>query len=107
MFNRFVLAAALTSASLVALVPAASAQSYGGLTLSFGSGGYDRYHGDGYREHYRPRYSPYDYDRADAWRARQRYDQHERWEQQRARREYWRHERNEHRRWDWDRHDDD
>ena len=103
MIRRFAIAAALSTASLAAFLPAAaSAQAYGGVTLSFGSPGYhDRY--DGYD---RPRYNRYyDYDREEAWEARRRWEQHERWERERARREYWRHERAEHR--GWHRDDDD
>ncbi len=99
-------AAILSAAASVAFSPAASAQSYGGVTLSLGSGGYNRYDGDDYRGYERPRYDPYYQERREAWLARQRYVQHERWEQQeRARREYWRHERQE--RQQWHRDDDD
>ncbi len=117
MFRRLLIAAAMSTASLVCFAPAASAQTYGGVTLSFGSGGYGQGYGYGYpayRSYYQPRYRRYYYDRDSAWIGRQRYEQHERWEQQRARqeywrreerarRDYWRHEHAEHRGW----HDDD
>jgi hypothetical protein len=106
MVRNFVMAAVLSTAATLAFASPASAQSYGGVTLSFGSGGYDRYDGDEYRVSEQPRYDPYYQERREAWLARQRYEQHERWEQQeRARREYWWHERQEHRQWHRD--DDD
>jgi hypothetical protein len=113
MIRRFAIAAAVSTASLVAFLPAASAQTYGGVTLSFGSPGYhDRY--DRYDRRYEgPRYNPYyDYERAEAWEARRRWEEHERWEQrerwerERARQEYWRHEHAEQRRWHRDDDDD-
>lgn len=109
MVRRFVMAAVLSSACAVAFAPAASAQSYGGITLSFGSGGYGAYDGDayqGYSGYDDGSYDPYQQERREAWIARQRYEQHELWEQQeRARQEYREHEREEHR--DWHRDDDD
>jgi hypothetical protein len=73
MIRKFAVAAAVSAASLVAFVPPASAQSFGGITLSFGSGGgygdYDDY--DGYDSYqYRPSYSGSSY----SYRARPRYD---------------------------------
>src|SRR5438552_2669502 len=108
MIRRFAIAAALSTASLVAFLPAASAQTYGGVSLSLGSPGYhDRY--DGYDRRYeRPRYNGYyDYDRERAWEARRRWERHERWERERAREEYWHREHAEHRRWHRDDDDDD
>ena len=111
MIRRLAIAAALSTASLVAFLPAASAQTYGGVTLSFGSPGYhDRY--DRYDRRYEePRYNGY-YDQDEAWEARRRWEQHERWEQrerweqERARQEYWRRKHAEHRRWHRDDDDD-
>lgn len=106
MVRHLLMAAVLSSAASLALAPAASAQTYGAVTLSFGSGGYDRYYEDDYRGYpgyAQPRYDPYYQqryyqERREAWIARQRYEQHERWErQQRAQRDYWRHEHDEHR----------
>ncbi|GAA0311373.1 hypothetical protein GCM10009087_21840 [Sphingomonas oligophenolica] len=103
MIRRFAIAAALSTASLVVFLPAASAQTYGGVTLSFGSPGYhDRYD----RRYEQPRYNPYE-DQDEAWEARRRWEQHERWERERARQEHWRHEHAEHGRWHRDDDDDD
>jgi hypothetical protein len=81
MIRKLVITAALATASFVGVAGPASAQSYGGITLSFGSGGYggydydDDYNAGGYQGYYDPRwagnpyydigwggYSDYDYD---------------------------------------------
>lgn len=107
-------AGTLLVAGIGGLSTAASAQSYGGITLSFGSGGYSYPYGDGYSYPYAydtygwEPYSYYgeraddddDYGRFGYW-AQQREIERDRWD--RARREYWEHRRD--RRWHRD--DDD
>jgi hypothetical protein len=112
MFRRLTIAAALSAASLVAVVPAASAQT--GITLTFGSGGYayDDYSEQGYdpyRGYYyqqQPNYNYYNYNnyRDGGWRERQRREQIERWRREHAREYYGHREGRYHRR---DRDDDD
>lgn len=106
MVRRLAVAAGLAAASLIAFAPAASAQTYGGVTLSFGSGGYQDYNYGypGYRRYYdddaRYRWEARRrYEQHERWEQRQRWLQHERWEQERARRDYWRHEQREHSDW--------
>ncbi len=113
MICKLLVAAAVATAS-VALVPIASAQSYGGITLSFGSGGYDRDDDDSYRygDQYQSGYNGYYaqdprqdyYYQQRNWEARRRYEQQERWQRERARR-YWQQERRE--RQNYRRDDDD
>ena len=107
MLSKILIAAAFAATSL-AVVPAASAQSYEGLTLSFGNGGYEAYdygrpnegaYGGYYAQ--QPSYEYY-YQRR-AWEARRRYEQQEQWQRERAR-QHWQHERCEHQNW---RRDDD
>ncbi|WP_010165081.1 hypothetical protein [Sphingomonas sp. PAMC 26617] len=106
MIRTLALTAALATASVVALASPASAQSYGGVTLSFGSGGYgghtyddDAYNRGGYYAYADPRYGGYDDERIDAWRAHERHEQIERWQREQERRRYWEHERREHQQW--------
>lgn len=107
MQRKLLIAAAFVTAS-VAISPAASAQSYGGITLSFGSGGYDAddyaypYQGGYYAQN--PGYDYYDQRRA--WEARRRYEQQEQWQREQSRR-YWQHEHREHQNWRRDDEDDD
>lgn len=103
MFHKLTIAAALSAASLVAVVPAASAQT--GVTLTFGTGaynyddyGYQRYdpYNSGYYYQQQPDYNynyyNRDYDSRDRrWLERQRREQVQRWRQERAR-EYYRHQ---------------
>ena len=115
MIRTFAMIAALATASVA--IPA-SAQSYGGITLSFGSGGYADYdHDEDYRAYDRgaydgyyadPRYGSgysYTYDNPNyAWQAHERAEQVQRWRQEQERR-HWKQERREHSR-SW-RNDDD
>lgn len=106
MTGKLLIAAALTTASMIVSAPAASAQSYGSVTLSFGSRSYDPYaywydgyscdpYGQGRVYHYygqRPSYGYYgrqDY----GWNARALQLEH--WRQEQARRAYWEQERQE------------
>lgn len=108
MMRKLVISAAFAVASVVGLTSPASAQSYGGITLSIGSGGYGGYGYDddyydqrgyyGYDSRRASRYDYYDNSRYD-WRARQRYEQLRRWQQQEQRRRYWQQQRREHHRW--------
>ncbi len=116
MIRILALSAALATASAVALAAPASAQSYGGVTLSFGSGGYapygyneTPYERGGYYSYPAPPVRSYYYDdgRAYAWRAHQREEQIERWQQEQQRRRYWEQERREHQRWHYHNDDDD
>lgn len=109
MFRRLVIAAALSAASMVANIPAASAQAYGGITLTFGSGGYgddsDFSPYDPYATYYYYDQQPnYDYYGDNGWAFRQRLEQRERWRQEQAWRSSW-YENNEQR--DDDDEDDD
>jgi len=115
MIRTLAITAALATASVVALASPASAQTYGGVTLSFGSGGYggydydgDAYQRDGYYTYADPRFQRdyYYNDPAYAWRAHERREQIERWRQDQERRRYWQHERREHQQWR-ERDDDD
>ena len=109
MFRKLAIAAALSAASLVAVVPAASAQT--SFTLSFGTGsysyyddgdqGYDPYGGYYYQQWPTNNYYNYNYDQNRSWQERQRREQIERWREAQAREYYW---HREHRR---DRDDDD
>lgn len=113
MFRKLTIAAALSAACLVAVVPAASAQT--GVTLTFGTGGYgdedygyQRYdpYNSGYYYQQQPNYNYYDrYNYRDRrWLERERREQIERWRQERAREYDRHHERRDYRR---DRDDDD
>jgi hypothetical protein len=107
--------AAFATASVVALTSPASAQTYGGVTLSFGSGGYDGYGYDydpysrgTYYTYVDPRLQQYRYyEPGYRWRARERREQIEQWREDQQRRRYWAHERREHRQWRDDDDDDD
>lgn len=112
MFRKLIIAAVLSTAPLVTVIPAASAQT--GVTLTFGTGGYgyDDY-GDqrydpygGYTYPQPPNYNYYNYYnyRDRSWQERERREQIERWRHERAREDYWHRERDEHR---GDRDDDD
>ncbi len=89
MVCKFLYAAALAASSVAGFAAPAVAQSYGSVTLSVGPryGAYNNGH-YGYRDdrhYYR--------DRADDWRARERWERRIRWERERewrerARREY-------------------
>ena len=112
MLRNLMIAAALSTAPFVGLASPAAAQTYGGITLSFGSGGYGGYDydGDAYdQEGYYGYGSPwgggsYSYVDPDyAWRAHERQEQAERWQQDQAARRYWQNERQEYRH----EHDDD
>ncbi|MEG3145178.1 hypothetical protein U1839_11005 [Sphingomonas sp. RT2P30] len=108
-FRKLTIAAVLSAASLVAAIPAASAQT--GVTLTFGTGGYSyddygdqRYDANGgYAYPQPPNYNYYNY-RDRSWQERERREQIERWRHERAREDYWHRQRDEHR---GDRDDDD
>lgn len=117
---KIFLLSALSATAFIGTSPSVSAQTYGGVTLSFGSEpGYDSYNGDpeDYRESNVYQYNPdypgyvysydaptprydYDYDRA----LRQHQEDLERWNRER-RREYAHHEHEEHSDWDHERHE--
>lgn len=106
--------AALATASAAALTSPASAQTRGGITLSFGTGGYNSYDYDddyptgSYYAYSVPQYRTYyNYNQPNyAWQEWARREQIERWRAEQQRREYWEHERREHQHWR-DRDDDD
>lgn len=117
--RKLAITAALGAASLVALAVPASAQTYSGITLSFGSGGYGGY--DYYDQGYDPggydaygdpwfdpsyAYDPvgpggyyaysdpwfgrdYSYDPEYAWRAHEYQEQVEHWRHERQERHHW------------------
>lgn len=114
MIRTLAITAALATASAVGLAAPASAQAYGGVTFSFGSGGYGgyAYNGNAYDEDAYDRGGYYAYgdqrvrrdyydrdDRGYAWREHERQEQVERWREQQERRRHWQHERQEHQRW--------
>ncbi len=110
MIRNLAIAAALSCAVVVGLSSPASAQSYGGITLSFGSGGYGGYdYGDdaysydpgSYYAYTSPWAAPdyYYNDPGYDWRAHEREEQIERWQQEQQRRRYWQHERREDHHW--------
>jgi len=114
MIRKLALAAALSTISLVGLASPASAQTYGGITLSFGSGSYDYDDEDGYSGGYYAYNDPwagrgyyYNNDPWYEWRAHERHEQIERWQREQERRRYWEHERREHQQWREDDDDDD
>lgn len=94
------LTTALAIAGLAAFASPASAQTYGGITLSFGSGSYGGYSydegdDDGYYRYADPGFPRY-YDedgRYEAWRLDERREQIERWQDAQERRRYWQQER--------------
>ena len=99
MIRKLMIAAALSAIPIVGFAPAASAQTYGGVTLTFGLGGYvDE---DDYQPYYpadgqyyeQPQYYGY-------WNTdrdyRQRREEIDRWRRERAEQDYWRQERQEH-----------
>lgn len=104
---------AFATASVFALASPASAQSFGGITLSFGTGGYnsgafddDDYQVESYYTYGVPPYQDYSYYQQPnyGWQERARREQIERWRAAQQRRAYWEHERREHQQW---RDDDD
>ena len=116
--RTFAISAALATASAMALASPASAQSFGGITLSFGTSGYNSYDYDDddyaggsyytydvpqYQSYYYPQYQSYYYQPSYARQAWARQEQIERWRAEQQRRVYWEHERRENRRG----HDDD
>ena len=99
MLRKLLITAVLSAIPIVGFAPAASAQSFGAVTLTFGSGGYGEeddyqpyYPSDG-RYYEQPRYDGY-------WNAdrdyRQRREETDRWRRERAEQDYWRQERQEH-----------
>lgn len=109
MFRRLLIAAVLSAASMVATIPVASAQTYGGITLTFSSGGYGddsdfSPYGPYANYYYYDQQPNYDYYGDIGWAFRQRLEQRERWRQEQARRSSW-YENNEQR--DDDDEDDD
>lgn len=111
--RKLAMTVALVTASAFALASSASAQSFGGITLSFGSGGYnsyayddEEYPEDSYYTYGVPQYQSYSYFRQPSygWQERARREQIERWRAEQQRRLYWAHERREHQQW---RDDDD
>lgn len=121
-FRSLAIAAVISFAPVIALTSPASAQTRGGITLSFGTRGYSGYDYDDEYPAYNdyayggPQYqSYYYYDQPSyAWQVRQRREQIERWQaeqqiqrwraEQRQRHD-WGNERREHQQWRFD--DDD
>lgn len=111
--RKLAVTVALAAASAFALASPASAQSYGGITLSFGTSGYNIYaDDDDYPvESYAysaPQYRSYSYSYYSQpgyrWQEQARREQIERWNAEQQRRLYWEHERREYQQW---RDDDD
>ncbi|GHH26080.1 hypothetical protein GCM10008023_40150 [Sphingomonas glacialis] len=109
--RKLAMTVVLATASAFALASPASAQSFGGITLSFGSGGYnsysydddDNYPASSYYTYGVPQYQNYSYYSRPSyeWQERARLEQ---WRAAQQRRLYWEHERREHQHW---RDDDD
>lgn len=111
MIRKLSLTAALATAAFVSFASPASAQTYGGISLTFGSSGYGGYDFD--NQSYAPGYYQdeddvqfgsgyYDEEPEYAWQNEQRDEQIERWQQEQERRAYWEHERREHQNYDED-----
>lgn len=118
MLLKLALAAALSTGSFVGLASPAAAQSWGGITLSFGSGGYGSYDYDDDAYAFAPEqydaynsswYAPSDYyyNPGYAWRAHERREQLEQWRREQEQRRYWQYERREHQQWQRDDDEDD